>query len=146
MSSSVRRTRGCTNCKKRKRKCDEQRPGCMACINRNIRCEGYKHPVQWVEGIASRGRFVGVGNPGLLLQRTEATTVTSTVDGHIAAPSPVVSANPPSLRFPSDALRMAEGDRDCISDEERIAFEKCKCSVSKMSKQRCAVVLTHEMG
>lgn len=68
--TSTRRTRGgCVNCKKRKRKCDEQRPECLACTSRNMKCGGYAHPVRWVEGIASRGRFVGVIHPGVETQK-----------------------------------------------------------------------------
>ncbi|KAF9731769.1 hypothetical protein PMIN02_008378 [Paraphaeosphaeria minitans] len=125
MNGSHRRTRGgCVNCKKRKRKCDEQRPRCMACIDRNIRCDGYAHPVRWVEGIASRGRFVGVRDPGLLLQPTETTTATSEADDHVAFPSPVESVETTPLQFPRHTVRVAEEDQNCISDEERIAFEK----------------------
>jgi hypothetical protein len=144
MNGGHRRTRGgCVNCKKRKRKCDEQRPGCNACIDRNIRCEGYAQPVRWVEGIASRGRFVGVSNPGLLLQPTEATIATSTVDDYIISTSPNDGVGTASPGFLSDAFRMAEGDEDCISDEEGIAFEKCKCSASKKSK---LTMLRHDVG
>ncbi|KAK7182856.1 hypothetical protein DPSP01_011980 [Paraphaeosphaeria sporulosa] len=124
MSGSHRRTRGgCVNCKKRKRKCDEQRPGCMACIDRNIRCEGYAHPVRWVEGIASRGRFVGVRDPGLLLQPVEATTAAPNVD-RVTSSSPADTAHTTPLQFPGDTLHMAEEDQNRISDEESIAFEK----------------------
>lgn len=54
---------GCLNCKRRKRKCDEQRPGCQACTRRGIQCEGYATPLRWAGGIAVRGRFAGVSIP-----------------------------------------------------------------------------------
>ncbi|KAH7137320.1 hypothetical protein B0J13DRAFT_527958 [Dactylonectria estremocensis] len=54
---------GCLSCKKRKRKCDEQRPGCQACARRGIQCEGYATPLRWAGGIAVRGRFAGVSIP-----------------------------------------------------------------------------------
>ncbi|KPM38157.1 hypothetical protein AK830_g8418 [Neonectria ditissima] len=54
---------GCTNCKRRKRKCDEQRPGCQACARRSIQCEGYATALRWTGGIATRGRFAGVSVP-----------------------------------------------------------------------------------
>ncbi|KAI8717612.1 Zn(2)-C6 fungal-type domain-containing protein [Fusarium sp. LHS14.1] len=54
---------GCLNCKRRKRKCDETRPGCQACEKRGIICEGYATPLRWANGIASRGRFAGASAP-----------------------------------------------------------------------------------
>ncbi|KAF5003301.1 hypothetical protein FDECE_10152 [Fusarium decemcellulare] len=54
---------GCLNCKRRKRKCDEARPGCQACLKRGIQCEGYATPLRWANGIASRGRFAGASIP-----------------------------------------------------------------------------------
>ncbi|KAF7548124.1 hypothetical protein G7Z17_g7275 [Cylindrodendrum hubeiense] len=54
---------GCLNCKRRKRKCDEERPGCQACGRRGIQCEGYATPLRWAGGIAVRGRFAGVSIP-----------------------------------------------------------------------------------
>lgn len=54
---------GCLNCKRRKRKCDEQRPSCQACVRRGIQCEGYATPLRWAGGIAVRGRFAGVSIP-----------------------------------------------------------------------------------
>lgn len=36
----VKRSRlGCINCRKRKKKCDEIKPICTGCLNRNIVCE-----------------------------------------------------------------------------------------------------------
>ncbi|KAF4984101.1 hypothetical protein FZEAL_640 [Fusarium zealandicum] len=56
---------GCISCKRRKRKCDETRPECQACLNRGIQCEGYAAPLRWANGIASRGRFAGASAPDL---------------------------------------------------------------------------------
>ncbi|CCF35298.1 hypothetical protein CH063_01277 [Colletotrichum higginsianum] len=54
---------GCSNCKRRKRKCDETRPDCRACQRRGIQCEGYSTALKWTNGIASRGRFAGAATP-----------------------------------------------------------------------------------
>ncbi|KAF4498555.1 Transcriptional regulatory pro-1 [Fusarium agapanthi] len=54
---------GCLNCKARKRKCDQARPGCHACSQRGMRCQGYSTPLRWVNGVASRGRFAGASVP-----------------------------------------------------------------------------------
>lgn len=106
----------------------------MACIDRNIQCERYAHPVRWVEGIASRGRFVGVRDPGQILQFTKATKATWMADNRIASPDPVDAAHATSLTSPRDTLRVEEEDQNGISDEESIAFEKCKWSFSITSK------------
>jgi hypothetical protein len=59
----IRSRSGCAECKRRRRKCDETRPGCLACRKRDIHCGGYGVNLQWGVGIASRGRFVGATIP-----------------------------------------------------------------------------------
>ncbi|KAL0944987.1 uncharacterized protein CTRU02_202874 [Colletotrichum truncatum] len=59
----VRSTSGCTNCKRRKRKCDEVRPECGLCRRRGIKCDGYVATVRWANGVASRGQFSGATIP-----------------------------------------------------------------------------------
>ncbi|TDZ21975.1 Beauvericin cluster-specific repressor BEA4 [Colletotrichum orbiculare MAFF 240422] len=59
----VRSRGGCSNCKRRKRKCDETRPDCRACQRRGIQCEGYNTTLKWTNGIASRGRYAGAAIP-----------------------------------------------------------------------------------
>ncbi|KAL0934108.1 C6 zinc finger domain protein [Colletotrichum truncatum] len=41
----VRKRTGCQDCKNRRRKCDETRPECSACVRRGIKCSGYDRPV-----------------------------------------------------------------------------------------------------
>ncbi|RSL77714.1 hypothetical protein CEP51_008851 [Fusarium floridanum] len=38
---------GCSVCKKRRLKCDEQQPSCRRCINIGVECPGYARPVRW---------------------------------------------------------------------------------------------------
>ncbi|KAL0934649.1 C6 finger domain-containing protein [Colletotrichum truncatum] len=66
----VRSRGGCSNCKRRKRKCDETRPDCRACQRRGIQCEGYNTPLKWTNGIASRGRFAGAAIPDISASST----------------------------------------------------------------------------
>ncbi|KAM0188781.1 hypothetical protein ACHAPI_010390 [Fusarium lateritium] len=40
---------GCSNCKRRKKKCDQQRPWCAACRHRGLQCSGYSTKLRWVE-------------------------------------------------------------------------------------------------
>ncbi|KAJ5267500.1 acetyltransferase [Penicillium angulare] len=40
-----RRTKtGCSTCRRRKKKCDEHKPSCSACVRGGYRCEGYQTP------------------------------------------------------------------------------------------------------
>ncbi|OHF00185.1 hypothetical protein CORC01_04593 [Colletotrichum orchidophilum] len=68
---------GCSNCKRRKRKCDETRPDCRACQRRGIQCEGYSTTLKWTNGIASRGRFAGAAIPDLAANKASANSATS---------------------------------------------------------------------
>lgn len=53
--SGVTRTRtGCWTCRARRKKCDESRPSCLACLSLNLQCEGYGVRLKW----ASRARPV----------------------------------------------------------------------------------------
>lgn len=64
MTDSTQRSRGaCQNCRERKRKCDETRPQCKACLKRKVSCHGYDIALKWNAGIASRGRFTGAEAP-----------------------------------------------------------------------------------
>ncbi|KAH7401391.1 hypothetical protein BKA66DRAFT_436536 [Pyrenochaeta sp. MPI-SDFR-AT-0127] len=38
---------GCKSCKKRKRKCDETRPSCRACLSKGTSCGGYDIQLRW---------------------------------------------------------------------------------------------------
>ncbi|KAK1470914.1 hypothetical protein CTAM01_16713 [Colletotrichum tamarilloi] len=67
---------GCSNCKRRKRKCDETRPDCRACQRRGIQCEGYNTTLKWTNGIASRGRFAGAAIPDLAANKASANSTT----------------------------------------------------------------------
>ncbi|KAF6803185.1 C6 finger domain-containing protein [Colletotrichum musicola] len=93
----VRSRGGCSNCKRRKRKCDETRPDCQACQRRGIQCEGYNTPLKWTNGIASRGRFAGAAIPDLNLcggsnssavEDTAAASSTSSTRARTATESP----------------------------------------------------------
>lgn len=63
VGATYRSNKGCLCCRKRRRKCDETRPECIACVKRNVRCiwreVGAKSPVE---------------NPS---KRTESTAATS---------------------------------------------------------------------
>lgn len=54
---------GCWTCKRRRKKCDEGRPHCEACLAVGVSCEGYAKQLVWDNGIASRGKFAGAAVP-----------------------------------------------------------------------------------
>ncbi|WQF86072.1 Putative zn(2)Cys(6) fungal-type DNA-binding domain-containing protein [Colletotrichum destructivum] len=43
----VRKRTGCQRCRSRKRKCDETRPECLACVQRGIPCSGYQSRIRF---------------------------------------------------------------------------------------------------
>ncbi|KAF4815387.1 Beauvericin cluster-specific repressor BEA4 [Colletotrichum tropicale] len=102
----VRSRGGCSNCKRRKRKCDETRPDCRACQRRGIQCEGYNTTLKWTNGIASRGRFAGAAIPDVSFYSSSSEPsklshsdhLPSTEDPHLqvaSAPSTSSSTSPP---------------------------------------------------
>ncbi|EMT68725.1 Arginine metabolism regulation protein II [Fusarium odoratissimum] len=46
-AKNVKARTGCSICKRRKVKCDEQLPGCKRCAKIGIECPGYRKPVKW---------------------------------------------------------------------------------------------------
>ncbi|KAJ5734463.1 hypothetical protein N7493_003249 [Penicillium malachiteum] len=60
---STRSHQGCWTCKRRRRRCDSNRPKCQNCAQRGIECEGYEVRLRWGSGIASRGQFTGADKP-----------------------------------------------------------------------------------
>ncbi|KAM5354097.1 hypothetical protein ACJ41O_000747 [Fusarium nematophilum] len=99
----VRSRGGCANCKRRKRKCDETRPACQACLKRGIECEGYATALRWANGIASRGRFAGASAPDDAAAGPK-TTATAT-----AVVLPENSVTAPSTSSPSHSTPGHEG-------------------------------------
>ncbi|VUC29714.1 unnamed protein product [Clonostachys rosea] len=59
----VRSRNGCATCKKRHRKCDENKPTCYECNENGLQCPGYEMKLQWDVGVASRGLLRGATIP-----------------------------------------------------------------------------------
>ena len=53
----------CFACRKRSVKCDRKRPYCTQCIDIGKECSGYKTPLTWDVGVASRGKLRGLSCP-----------------------------------------------------------------------------------
>ncbi|KAH1914330.1 hypothetical protein KXV48_009654, partial [Aspergillus fumigatus] len=45
---------GCWTCRARKIKCDEGKPSCRQCYERNLSCEGYSARLQWLTPVTGR--------------------------------------------------------------------------------------------
>ncbi|TGZ80137.1 hypothetical protein EX30DRAFT_61584 [Ascodesmis nigricans] len=54
-TSRARTKTGCLTCRKRKKKCDEAKPGCENCHKNSVVCEGYADKTVWQPGKKRRG-------------------------------------------------------------------------------------------
>jgi hypothetical protein len=52
--------KACHNCQRRRRRCDRALPNCRKCEHANEECLGYGKLVTWVDGVASRGKMLGM--------------------------------------------------------------------------------------
>ena len=64
-TESERQTRGCETslepcwtCRRKRLKCDRSLPACHKCTQTERICEGYKKPLKWEVGVASRGKMM----------------------------------------------------------------------------------------
>ncbi|TGZ77857.1 hypothetical protein EX30DRAFT_175841 [Ascodesmis nigricans] len=53
----------CYTCRRRRVKCDRQLPHCAKCERTKLECLGYKKPLVWNKGVASRGKMMGKTYP-----------------------------------------------------------------------------------
>lgn len=49
----------CYTCRRRRVRCDRVLPGCAKCARTQLDCLGYKKPLVWNKGVASRGKMMG---------------------------------------------------------------------------------------
>lgn len=49
----------CSNCRRRRLKCDGNVPACKKCECKGLTCQGYGKPLRWIGGVASRGLLKG---------------------------------------------------------------------------------------
>lgn len=50
----------CYTCRRRRVPCDKVLPTCWKCYLAGKECLGYKKPLTWVKGVASRGKMMGL--------------------------------------------------------------------------------------
>jgi len=49
-TTHTRSKTGCATCRRRKKRCDERKPSCLACEKNNVECEGYEPKQKWRGG------------------------------------------------------------------------------------------------
>lgn len=142
-----RRSRGgCATCKRRKRKCDETRPACMACRAKGIECDGYDIRLRWgSDSIASASHHgsrvsskPGGGSEPTVIGTPESnagesnvgesnageTTAGESIRSPPAAPSETSPVSLPSYQF--DESSVALSSPEAINEETQLAFQRCQ--------------------
>lgn len=74
----------CSNCQRRRVKCDRVWPACRKCGKRCLECPGYGLKLKWDQGVASRGTLMGRSLP----TKNSALVSQSTVAARIKSPLP----------------------------------------------------------
>ncbi|KAL2830461.1 fungal-specific transcription factor domain-containing protein [Aspergillus cavernicola] len=57
--AKTRTRKGCTNCRRSKVKCDEQKPACTRCRQRNLECSSPSVQLKWESDFHSQGKAFG---------------------------------------------------------------------------------------
>lgn len=116
---------GCLNCKRRKRKCDETRPGCQACEKRGIICEGYATPLRWANGIASRGRFAGASAPEPVIGGASKAPVDDGDSAGQSSPNSTSTSTPGHAGSVAARSDLSPTSTSTVSDTQEQVFRKC---------------------
>lgn len=135
-----RRSRGgCATCKRRKRKCDETRPACMACRAKGIECDGYDIRLRWDRD--------NVASPSHHGNRTDSKPTTTTggsasmtlgtpesnAGENSGSPPPTAPSENSPVSLPSyqlDESPTALSSPAAINEETQLAFQRCQSSAS----------------
>lgn len=147
-----RRSRGgCATCKRRKRKCDETRPACMACRAKGIECDGYDIRLRWgTDSVASASHHgsrasskpsggseptvigtpesnagesnIGESNAGDTTAGEESARARSPP----TAPSETSPASLPSYQFDESSVAALGSPEAVINEETQLAFQRCQ--------------------
>ncbi|KAM3486026.1 hypothetical protein MY8738_000777, partial [Beauveria namnaoensis] len=91
---------GCTNCKKRRIKCDEQRPECTQCVRSGKACVGYPPPSRH----ARPSMEIRIAPKPLAAMLHAAPAPAPPTGGAAAEAQPMGITHPPNLHGPSMAL------------------------------------------
>ncbi|KAF8534071.1 fungal-specific transcription factor domain-containing protein [Trichophaea hybrida] len=94
----------CYTCRRRRVKCDRQLPLCAKCERTKLECLGYKKPLVWNKGVASRGKMMGKTFPAPSDDRSRSTSSPTTTSARrkqqvrsnsIATVTPAATPTPP---------------------------------------------------
>lgn len=107
-----RLSRGCLRCRQRRVKCDEGRPACRRCVNRNEACEGYRDEASIVfrherKKVVERANAMAI-SPATTASRSSRRRSRSTDNGSYRSrpsitfiyPSKLTAERAPGLRLP----------------------------------------------
>lgn len=137
-----RRSRGgCATCKRRKRKCDETRPACMACRTKGIECDGYDIRLRWgsdsVAFAAHHGSRASskpsggseptvIGTPESNAGESNVSESNAGESGRSppAAPSETSPVSLPSYQLDESSAGLSSPE--AINEETQLAFQRCQ--------------------
>lgn len=127
-----RRSRGgCATCKRRKRKCDETRPACLACRAKGIECDGYGIRLRWgSDNVASPSHHANQtnskpnsGSESMTLGTPESNAGENS-GSPPAAPSETSPVSLPSYQLDESPASLSSPA--AINEETQLAFQRCQ--------------------
>lgn len=139
-----RRSRGgCATCKRRKRKCDETRPACMACRAKGIECDGYDIRLRWGSDSVASAAHHGSGSRAsskpsggsepTVIGTPESNAGESNVGesntGESGRTPPTAPSETSPVSLPSyqlDESSIALSSPEAINEETQLAFQRCQ--------------------
>ncbi|KAL7266607.1 hypothetical protein RUND412_010842, partial [Rhizina undulata] len=71
----------CYTCRRRRVRCDKALPSCSKCIRTGLECLGYKKPLVWNKGVASRGKMMGKTFPQVFAAESKSGLEAARKDG-----------------------------------------------------------------
>jgi hypothetical protein len=101
--SAPQATVDCYTCRRRRVKCDRALPHCAKCERTKLECLGYKKPLVWNKGVASRGKMMGKTFPA-------PQDSTEPVAKRVPAPAPAVHTAP--IARTAHPVRVRASSRD----------------------------------
>jgi len=157
----------CYTCRRRRVKCDRQLPLCAKCERTKLECLGYKKPLVWNKGVASRGKMMGKTFPApattkntVAVKKTPAMTTTGKTAAQrkkqqqmkaVATVSPTLPNTPVSPVAPPTPVSIATprtpAEQETEDDEEDlVAVKSSNCRNSGTAVGSPIMQLSAAMG
>jgi hypothetical protein len=136
----------CYTCRRRRVKCDRQLPLCAKCERTQLECLGYKKPLVWNKGVASRGKMMGKTFPtpavtNLTSNNDEATArkkaqkraaAAATVSPVVASPvTPTTPITPTSTGTAMKREPLAPVKREDVKEKETAGYSSNNTMVTR---------------